>query len=339
MFSLKRWKGELEELMPRKVLLCDVGARWGIEEPWRSFSQYLQILSFEPDQEAYEALAQSKRVGDLVYPYALFSKEGNFALHLTKSRGSSSFLKPDLAFLGQFADADRFTIEDNILVPTTTLDRLHGQGEIKDVDFIKLDVQGAELDVLRGGKDFLKSHVLGLQVEVEFHPMYENQPLFADVDQFIRSELHLSLHDLRKSYWKYPEGRGVGGTKGKLIFGDALYLRDPHELLDWCKSLGYPAASEKIIMGCVVGLSYGYIDYVLCLLNLPELSEFLDDDVVHRLKRVTLLWGKSFKYEGWGAGKLAMAFDLLYRLVQPTHQGWASVGHHLGSRKTFGIFH
>ncbi|MHB8108395.1 MAG: hypothetical protein ACYDHW_00010 [Syntrophorhabdaceae bacterium] len=61
--------------------------------------------------------------------------------------------------------------------------------------------------------------------------MYENQPLFSDVDKLMRDVFGLELQDLRKTYWKYPEGLAVGTTKGRLIFGDALYFRPPQKII------------------------------------------------------------------------------------------------------------
>ena len=53
------------------------------------------------------------------------------------------------------------------------------------VDFIKLDTQGSELDILHGAGSLL-DNCSGLQLEVMFSPLYEGQPLFADVDAYLR---------------------------------------------------------------------------------------------------------------------------------------------------------
>merc|ERR1711924_266039 len=53
------------------------------------------------------------------------------------------------------------------------------------IDFLKLDVQGYELAVLEGAEKTLQK-ALVIHTEVEFVEMYQKQPLFADVDQFLR---------------------------------------------------------------------------------------------------------------------------------------------------------
>ncbi len=51
---------------------------------------------------------------------------------------------------------ERYSIEDTILVEAVTLDYLYNKLAFPNIDFIKIDVQGAALDVLQGGMDCLK---------------------------------------------------------------------------------------------------------------------------------------------------------------------------------------
>lgn len=51
---------------------------------------------------------------------------------------------------------------------------------------LKLDVQGAELDVLLGSQEQLR-HIVMIEAEVVFNPMYRDQPLFSDADRFLRA--------------------------------------------------------------------------------------------------------------------------------------------------------
>ena len=48
-----------------------------------------------------------------------------------------------------------------------------------------MDIQGAELDVLQGGENVLSS-VLAMVLEAEFVPLYKGQPLYGDLDAFLR---------------------------------------------------------------------------------------------------------------------------------------------------------
>ena len=325
--------------MPRNLIHCDVGARWGIGDPWKSFRAILECIRFEPDKQEYESLMKNKSANDMIYQYALYRESRDISFHLTKSRGCSSLYKPNYDFLGKYPDSERFEIDDITAVTATSLDILHRDGVFSNMDFVKIDVQGAELDILKGGEAFLRKHILGIEIEVEFQSLYKEQPLFSDVDIYIRESLALQIQDLRKTYWKYPVGIGVGAMKGQLIFGDALYFRSPYEILPWCSHIGKKEAANKILMACLMGIVYGYLDYSLCLLNQPSIVDYLEQDTINHWRTTILHYGKSLKYNGKGNGILAALFNYVYRICLPTHKGWAVNGHHLGMRKKYGVFY
>jgi FkbM family methyltransferase len=330
---------KMNQIIPRKLLFCDVGARGGIADPWKSFQDFLGLISFEPDKEEYEVLLSSKNESDQISHYALYKDKRELSLHLTKSRACSSVYLPNVRFLKEFPDANRFEIEKTVSVPATSLDALYREEVLRNMDFIKIDVQGAELDILQGGKKFLSDHILGVEVEVEFQAMYENQPLFSDVDYFIRNNLGLQLQDLRKTYWKYKDGIKTGASKGQLIFGDALYYRTPSAMLSWCSRFPKEESSSKIQMACLMGLAYGYLDYCLCLLGQKSIGDFLDKETISNWRNYITRYGRSFKYNGKGSERLAAVLNIIYRICQPTHEGWGSSGHHLGSKKKLGVFY
>lgn len=200
---------------------------------------------------------------------------------------------------------------------------------------------------MKGGEKFLSKNILG--VEFEFQSIYENQPLFSDVDFFIRNRFGLQIQDVSKSYWKYPEGIHIGAIKGQLIFGDALYFRPPQEIVSWCSNLPKDEASRKLHMACLMGIVYGYLDYSLCILNQPSINEFLEKEIIDQWMALILHYGKSLHFQKGinigatrrvGLGRLSHIFNFLYRMLQFTnrYEGWASCGQSLGTRKKFGIF-
>ncbi|MBS0338828.1 MAG: FkbM family methyltransferase, partial [Proteobacteria bacterium] len=109
-------------------------------------------------------------------------------------------------------------------VQTRRLDDVPGLG---DVDFLKLDVQGAELMVLQGAERTLEDVVM-VQVEVEFVELYENQPLFADVDRYLRSRGFM-FHTFRSTGTRCfkPLLRDGDPNIGlnQILWSDAVYVR------------------------------------------------------------------------------------------------------------------
>lgn len=332
-------KKKILSLLPRKLIHCDVGARWGLQEPWNSFREFIQLLCFEPDQEEYTSLMRKKASDDRIYPYALSDEPRELCLNLTKSRGCSSLFLPNRNFLNRFPKPERFEIEKTARIEATSMDVLHEKRIIADLDFIKIDVQGAELDILKGGASLLGNTILGAEIEVEFHPLYQGQPLFPDVDSYVKKSLGLQLQDIRKTYWKYPVGINIGSAKGQLIFGDALYFRSPYDILNWCSRFNKNEAAGKIQMACLMGIIYGYLDYSLCILNQPSIEAYLEKHTVERWKSIVVQYGRCLKYSGKFSGLVTNFLNYLYRICQATHEGWAVNGHHLGSRKKFGVFY
>ncbi len=198
---MKKFLNSVAELLPRNLIYCDVGARGGVSEfPWNNISPIIDTISFEPEVNEFNNLLPLKKDNDLLFNTALYSSDIKTTLNVTRSPGAASIYEPNMSFLEQFPDSDRFIIDDRVQIQTKTLDSFYDSGQISDLDFIKLDVQGAELDVINGGKHLLRDNVFGMNVEVEFQPLYKDQPLFSDVDQFIRNDIGLELQDIQKTF-------------------------------------------------------------------------------------------------------------------------------------------
>src|SRR5262249_37170575 len=103
---------------------------------------------------------------------------------------------------------------------------------------------------------------VGVEVEAEFAPIYKDQPLFADVDAFLRARGFL-LFDLRPVYWKRDAGRDVGGPYGEIVWTDALYLRSLPALEAALAPLDSAAKQAKVLHLISIAVLYGYVDYAL----------------------------------------------------------------------------
>jgi FkbM family methyltransferase len=329
---MKKMISEFLNLISTNLIYFDIGARWGIEKPWQDFKPLLDIYSFEPDTDEYNNLLKSKKNGK-VFNYALYKTNKELQLHLTKERGNSSIFKPNKELLSQYLISDQYDVDETVTVSAVSLDELHENGEIGDIDFIKLDVQGAELDILKGGQEFIKSNVLGIFSEVQFLPLYESAPLFSDVDHFIRNEFNLEIQDLQKYYFKYSEGIQYGSIKGKLAFGDALYFLPPNKVFELCEKYSAKKAKNKLILASLMGVIYGYFDYTLSILHNPLINDFFEKDELQPLINSIKSYGYCLHYSGIGANKISEGFRLLGKIFQPHHRKCVTAGESVGSRK------
>jgi FkbM family methyltransferase len=254
-----------ESYAQEPLVLVDVGARGGLKGNWVPVRKHLKLLGFEPERQEFERLAERARTSgraDRFFNTALHDQAGTITLHVARDGGLSSIFPPNRPFLDAFPDAGRFDTVDTRQVETDTLDRVLEAHAVADVDFVKVDTQGSELHVLNGGSRILASSVVGVEVEVEFAPIYTGQPLFADVDIFLRG-LGFQLFDLRPCYWKRAGGRAIGGPHGQMIWADALYLKSVPALGAAAAPLSQDRRRSKLLRAVSVALLYGYFDYAL----------------------------------------------------------------------------
>ena len=108
-------------------------------------------------------------------------------------------------------------------MPAITLDQL----SIQTADFIKLDIQGGELNALKGGINLLKT-TMGLEIEIEFKEIYTNQPLFNEVSSFMEENEFEFIDFPRLVRW---DRDNIYSQVGQCIWGDALFLRTPEYMI------------------------------------------------------------------------------------------------------------
>lgn len=214
------------------LTLVDVGVRGGFEGEWSRFGDQIQLVGFEPDPAEYERLtAQATGRNRRYFAVALHRDAAVRTFFVTQFPPSSGFYKPDPRFMERIRDGENLRVLKEIPVSTVDLDTFLAQHPVGQVDFIKLDVEGAELDILHGARRTLLGPVFGLSVEVGFHPYHEGQPLFADVDSFLRScgFCLFELQPYRHARQALPEAaaaRNAPSAHGQVLWGQALYLRD-----------------------------------------------------------------------------------------------------------------
>jgi FkbM family methyltransferase len=317
-----RFDGEYER---HPLVLADVGARGGLKRNWSAAERHLRVLGFEPDAQEYSRLVESAnaREGSATFIHAaLHNRPGPILLHIAQDRGLSSIFEPNRALLDRFPDAERFNTTDVQEVEADTLDRLMAARGLTDIDFIKADTQGSELFVLQGAAGALASSAVGVEVEVEFTPIYKDQPLFADVDLYMRG-LGYSLFDLRPCYWKRAAGREAGGPHGQIIWADALYLKSIPALQTAVATLPVDVRKSKVLRAVSVALLYGYYDYAIEIAR--DAAGVLSDDerafVERRLRERGAYHGPVPAFPG--RGHLAGALRKLWKMCRIPNEGWS----------------
>jgi FkbM family methyltransferase len=215
------------------MIICDAGARGGIEQYWNAYDQQLVCLGFEPDVSECERLNQTTPKPKIqFYAAALGQRQERRLFSQCHYPGGSSFYPANHQFLQRFPPehAKELKVVKTIEIETTDLDSFAQSMNFPAIDFMKLDVEGSELDVLKGATTVLQESVLGLSLEVLFHDSLRSQPTFSQIDLFL-SSLGFKLFDVdlyryARNTLALPTG-AFGNTQiGQVLWGQALYLRD-----------------------------------------------------------------------------------------------------------------
>jgi FkbM family methyltransferase len=319
----------------RNISVLDVGARDGLGWPWNELNKnFVDSILVEPDPIEAKKIQNKliKSENSVVLPVAFWNNRNSMKLNLNKSPGTSSIFSSNFSFLNQFPDSDRFKTMKKINIECTTIDYLLENNKMPSFDFAKIDIQGGELAVLEGGINHIKSNVVGLEVEVEFVELYNNQPLFGEIDTFIRTNLGLELWDLSKAHWKYSNKLNFGPNKGRIIFGNALYLRPLNGLKEWLAKFPNKLAIEKLLMLISTSLAYGYLDYVYAILNHKVCSKYIENEVRLEILKNLNSMSNGFRPFKNGNNILHKIFNILASVFKDSNNGRISEGK-LGSHK------
>ena len=147
-----------------------------------------RIHSFEPDPDSFTQLRDLAADYPGVTPVnaAVGDREGDATFFVNRFSQTNSLLRPrDGA--GQFlVTSDGLDVQRETRVRVLTLDRYCAEHAIERIDLLKLDTQGYELRVLDGTAAMLRRDAVPLiYLEVGFVPLYEHQPLFPEVYQYL----------------------------------------------------------------------------------------------------------------------------------------------------------
>jgi FkbM family methyltransferase len=313
------------------IVLVDIGASGGLQSHWKKAQKHLKVIGFEPDEREFHRLKAAAPAGMVYLNTALYSEKARLQFNLAREQKVSSIFKPNAAFLAQFPGSETYEVLRTVELDADTLDHQLELNALQDIDFIKADTQGAELAILKGASSALTNHVFGLEIEVEFAPIYEGQPLFAEVDEYVRS-FGFQLMDLRPFTWKRKVGRELGGPKGQLIFGDSLYFKTVARLMQDIAQLDNEAARRQKVLRCMaVCLLYGYVDYCAAIWEAAKaMFSQAESQAMERF-----FAGSKRKWNGLpdfrGRWRAADILYRLHRIADPTYSGWSVGGRNIGN--------
>ena len=281
----------LIEIMKESKLICvDVGAALGLIEQWEAIDRAGEFYLIEPGRDAAQDLRIKfkNQKNYHVVEKALSASGGQRALHITNVPTGSSILDFNEDLVGRYVDPDYlFPIKD-IEINTITLDAAMEQVSVKSIDLMKIDVQGAEFEVLKGlGVKRLES-LACVEFEYNMHNAYLGQGEFSEIQNFLKKH-GLELFDIRiarthgllnkrpvdASYLNvFPNSRSVSARVWEL---DLVFFRNPESIFHKSDGRGLRAL---IAAYCIYGF---YLD-ALRVCDDMRASHILGIDEIQNIK-------------------------------------------------------
>ncbi len=221
------------------------------------------VVGFEPARDQYQALL------DLNLPNATFLPDAvgdgrDGVLNICHGPGMTSMLEPYAAVLDQFQGFDRWgKVTSQEPMPTVRLDDVD---ETEGMDYLKVDVQGGELAVFRGGRARLEKAVM-VHTEVQFVPFYKDQPLFAELDQELRDAgywLHRFLPLRSRVLKPMVVNNDIYAGMSQHLWGDAVFVK---------RFVDFPSLDVDALLKIALLAHDLYASYDLALLALKTVDE------------------------------------------------------------------
>ncbi|HLN03868.1 MAG TPA: FkbM family methyltransferase [Bryobacteraceae bacterium] len=240
--------------------LVDVGASGGIDYYWNVFATSLKAIGFDPLIREVERLNALHHDGDQRYYAYLVGYKPYSELVADQSALPRLYERTSTMRAQKLARCDYTrtyydqTGAGSLAKDLIELDEFFLQTHPMDVDFVKIDTDGSDYQVLLGAQELLRScPVMGVAVECQFHGVvHDNANIFSNIDRLLR-RLGFSLFDIevyRYSRAVFPKPFvyriPAQTTAGQVLWADALYFRDAGDQ-SYEASWAAPLSEHKIL--------------------------------------------------------------------------------------------
>ena len=266
---INNYKNILDDL---SFTYVDIGSRGGLSSEWEQVKNLMQVVLFEVDDKEAKKLKASSGDNTLVIPKAVWSHKGVVQFNSTRNPSYGSVLKPNKEILdGTYYYCRNFyKIEKSIDVEVDLLENILSEYNISNVDFLKIDIQGAEnyiFDSMNNWQSIMgvhseayssKLYEEGGDIAITLNKLYEKK--FELYDLSVIADAPIVEIDNQNIFSKeLLNARPKSGYKSRPMVYDLLLFKNKLEVL---KSADKGYIRKMIFILCI----YKYFDYALNLI-------------------------------------------------------------------------
>lgn len=291
------------------VVIYDIGAAGGVYTPFAEGpKRWAPVVAFEPHVSSYDRLKNLTPSPHVtLHRHAISNREGELDFHagIGPAQTKSSLLP--IQHLGLSSDV--------VKVAALRLDSVEATLGQPPANFLKLDTEGTEKEILMSGLSMLNNTVLGIRTEIAFWHDNPEATAFWEIDKLL-TKTGFVLFDLQINR-SASRLRSFGGRKDKVRSGDALYLKN---LDSWVASVpGNSAHRIQLLKLISLSVAWGYLGYAIELANYGREENLFDQ---HEFELMVEPWLRTvdisdYLPQFYGRSTLARLFDFLSYTFNP----------------------
>jgi FkbM family methyltransferase len=233
------------------LVAIDVGARSDIPENWLVLDGFANFIAVEPDPAACEklrAVYDGRGHGHRydILPIAVSNTDGPRTLYVTNTASGASLLSHDTPINRAYIDRDYLFPITERTVQTRRLDSVLDERAVPRVDMMKIDVEGAALDVIEGLGDGRLGTLLQIEMETSTTEQFRGERNLFEIYRHLTAR-GFELMDMRSMRTRLTrDGRADGYQRevfgvhsesptiaGRLLDVDAMFFKHPDIVLSW----------------------------------------------------------------------------------------------------------
>lgn len=188
----------LRQLLPSNSIVLEAGAQFGEDTAWMSEMWPDGLIhSFEPSPTSFIELQRVAESHSNIHAYqlALSNKKGELPFYL--AGGASSLLKPTEGFNRDYFHSD---LDHPIYVQVDTLDDWAAENQVDRIDFMWLDMEGNELNALKGGINTLQN-VKVIYTEVNLQRFWNGCVMYHEIKEWLEEQGFIEIWSDITPHW------------------------------------------------------------------------------------------------------------------------------------------
>lgn len=282
------------------INVYEIGSRGGAFKDLQKYQKNINYFGFEANED------ECKKLNLDAKKHTVFNKEVYYQkgvggdvvrsnLYVTSQPGCSSFLEPDKKILKFYNRQEWFEIDDVYEIETSSLKSIKNELKLESPDFLKIDVEGMDLEILKGLGGAI-DNVLGLRMEINYLGHRKQQSSVGEIFTYLEKNNFYIFEFLENHSWrldspmgdKYIKSNEINYSKGQLAHGDILAFKNPIDIIE---SQNFNISSKikyAALLDC-----YGYISHVNTIFESEAFQDIFSDKQSIENKKFLITSSKS----------------------------------------------